>query len=208
MVNIDLNKYKISIEDYSYEEFQKNRYALEIRFNFGLILSTILSSIFAWYFCHISLFVALFINFILCFVAVAALYDSEYKSLNNRYFFGSKREWVTCKKIEIAPIFKCPVDEKRLGNPAYVDLLNGCRRDVRIKDGKVEYYVILSDGKLDGKTNRVDCVSFDVSSGDVSFYIRERRVFVDVRFNEFFKKRQSDSFGNFRTVIQSKYIQW
>lgn len=208
MVNIDLNKYKISIEDYSYEEFQKNRYVLESKWNFWLILSTILFSIFAWYFYHISFFVALAINFILCFIAVTAFYDLEYKNLNNRYFLGAKREWVTCKKIEIAPIFKCPVDEKRLGNPAYVDLLNGCRRDVRIKDGKVEYYVILSDGKLDRKTNRVDCVFFDVSSGDLSFYIRERRVFVDVRFNEFFKKRESDILDNFRTVIQSKYIQW
>lgn len=208
MFNVDLNKFKISIEDYSYEEFQKNRYALEMRSSIKLILSVILTSIFAWFFFDINFFVALFVEFILCLILVSVVHDSNYKSLNDRYFLGAKREWVTCKKKEIAPIFKCPVDEKRLGNPAYVDLLNGCRRDVAIKDGKVEYYIILSDGKLDRMTSRVDCIFFDVSSGDVSFYIRERRVFVDVRFNEYFKKRQSDFLENFRTVIQSKYIQW
>lgn len=207
MFQIDINKFKVSVKSYTYEEFEKNKVILVNKvcvfyFLYFIVASCVFSSLFGGFW--VGLVGSLLVAF---FISVVQLQD-EISGLKNKYFYGAKRKWIVCTTIIISPRFRMVVDEKRLDDFRYLNLLNDCRRDVGINNGKIEYYITLSDGKLKRRSAPVESVLIDVNGNEVSYFIREHNCFVDERFQELFEKKLLRSNGFTRTVIKSKFIQW
>lgn len=207
MFNIDVSKYRISINDYSYKEFEKNKKVAlrvsELRAYLSIFIGTIfLRSILHLNFLLIFVFMLVF-GFVVRFIS----YDEELKCLKNKYFSGAKREWRIVSKTELFPRFDIPIDYNKLNDFGYYESVKRYRYDAVIKNKRIEYYVPVNEKGNKRRSLLVSDVYFDTISDERSFLICEKWTFVDNRFL-LLEEKYPSHFLSFRYMIQSKYIQW
>lgn len=201
------SKMKIVVQNYSYEEYERNR------------------GIYSLYLCFSSVFIALFIG---CFILLSLLFHEfqfiyliyslivlgviagvldERKRLENEYLRYAKKEWCETRRTEL-----CPREMYLLEDSDFRSLLSYARSvrvrsDVVIKSDTVEYYVPTKEYKAKRNTLPLHSVICRTSVNDRSFLIVETRCFEDERF-EFLAQQVGVPFKRSRMIIESDYIQW
>lgn len=207
MFDIDVNKYRICTEDYTFDEFERNRNILIRMSNLKGCLVMLISVFFLRLLLHKYFLWVMIVSIVLGVCVKFMEYDSDVGRMKDKYFMEAEREWVIVSKSELLPRFKCPVDYSKFDESSYYNLVKRYRRDVVVKNKCVEFYILKTEKGYKRVSLPIYDVYFDTISDERSFLLWEKYSFVDNRFLSL-EERYSSRYLSFRYTIQSKYIQW
>lgn len=207
MFEIDVSKYKISMTDFTFDEFERNRNVLIRTSKLKGYLTMLVSVIF----CQVLVpnhFLWVMIGSVVLGVCVKfSEYDSDVRNMKDKYFLEAEKEWVVVSRTELLPRFTCPVDYNKFDDSNYYNLVKRCRRDVTVKNKRVEFYIRKTKKGYKRDSLSIYDVYFDTISDERSFLLWEKYTFVDNRFL-LLEEKYPSNYLRFRSTIQSKYIHW
>lgn len=207
MFEINISKYQISMKDFTYDEFERNRNVLIRTSNLKACLTMLVSVILFQKLLHNHFFGVMIVSVVLGVFMKFTEYESDVRRMKDKYFMEAEKEWVIVSKTELLPRFKCPVDYSKFGESSYYNWVKPFRRDVTVKNKRVEFYILKTEKGYKRDSLPIYDVYFDTISDERSFLLWEKYTFVDNRFLSLEEKYPS-SYLSFRFTIQSKYIQW